>query len=96
MLNSEYKRKDNSMKNAILNWSKRRYSKGQRLIALIPACLLFLIGIPFTLVILSPFIDTYLHLPKFVLEPLNITVALFLIIPGLSFSAWSVWVKPHF
>ena len=55
MLNSEYKRKDNSMKDAILNWSKRRYSKGQRLIALIPACLLFLIGIPFALVILSPF-----------------------------------------
>jgi len=93
MLNSEYERKDNSMKNAILNWSKRRYNKGQRLIALIPACLLFLIGIPFALVILSPFIDTYLRLPKFVLEPLNIIVALFLIIPGLSFSAWSVWVQ---
>ena len=81
------------MKNAILNWSKRRYSKGQRLIALIPACLLFLIGIPFALVILSPFIDTYLRLPKFVLEPLNIIIALFLIIPSLSFSAWSVWVQ---
>jgi len=93
MLNSEYKRKDNSMKNAILNWSKRRYSKGQRLIALIPACLFFLIGIPFALVILSPFIDAYLRLPKFVLEPLNIIIALFLIIPSLSFSAWSVWVQ---
>ena len=93
MLNSEYKRKDNSMKSAILNWSKRRYSKGQRIIALIPACLLFLIGIPFALVILSPFIDTYLRLPKFVLEPLNIIVALSLIISGLLFSAWSVWVQ---
>jgi len=81
------------MKSAILNWSERRYSKGQRIIALIPACLLFLIGIPFALVILSPFIDAYLRLPKFVLEPLNIIVALFLIISGLSLSAWSVWVQ---
>jgi len=81
------------MKNLILRWSKKKYGEKKRIIALIPAGLLFLIVIPIILVKFSLFIDAYLHLPSFMPKPINFIVAVFLIISGLSFSAWSILVQ---
>ena len=81
------------MKNKILKWSMKKYSEKQRVIILIPAGMLFLVGIPLVLIILSPIIDTCLALPRFILKPLNLIIVLFFIIPGLAFSAWSVWIQ---
>ena len=78
------------MKNTILKWSLKEYSKKQRILALIPAGLFFLIVIPLILIIVSPYLDRFLKLPKLILGPFNIFIALILIIPGLLFAGWSV------
>jgi len=47
-----------------LKWSKREYNKKQRIIALIPAGILFLALLPSTLIISSSIIDPHLKLRK--------------------------------
>ncbi|MCP8305430.1 MAG: isoprenylcysteine carboxylmethyltransferase family protein [archaeon] len=76
-----------------IEWTKKEYSKKQKIIAYIPAGVFFLILIPFILVKVLPSLDLSLGLPKFILAPFNLIMAPFFLILGFLFSAWSVFVQ---
>ncbi len=67
--------------------------KKQMIFALIPAGLFFAVGIPLVLIILPSLVDPLLSLPSLWLDGLNAVITIFLIVPGFSFSAWSVWAQ---
>lgn len=73
----------------IIEWSKRKYTKKQKIAGLVMAGLVFLVVIPFILASTSPFIDTKLNLPKLIPDPFNLITASFFIVFGLLFSVWS-------
>ncbi len=72
-----------------VKWSKRKYTKKQKIIGFVMAGLAFLVVIPFILASASPFIDTKLNLSKLIPEPFNFIIASFFIVFGLLFSVWS-------
>jgi len=65
-------------------------SEKQRIVALIPAGTLFLIGIPLFLVFASPYLDRWLSIPNVLVEPFNEIIAALLIAVGLFFAGWAV------
>ncbi|MBO8183100.1 MAG: isoprenylcysteine carboxylmethyltransferase family protein [Archaeoglobus sp.] len=74
------------MKNKILKWSKKEYNEKQRMLALIPEAILFVVVLPFVFWVISGFIEVIrIGFPNF--------IGLLLIPFGLFFSAWSVWVQ---
>ncbi len=76
-----------------IEWAKKEYSKKQKIIAYIPAGVVFLILIPLTLIIVLPSLDMHLGLSKFISEPFSLIIAPFFLVPGFLFSAWSVLVQ---
>jgi protein-S-isoprenylcysteine O-methyltransferase Ste14 len=77
------------MKNRFVEWSKNKYSRKQRYIALIPLGILFAIALP-VLLLLTAGIDETLDLPKFILEPVNAIIGIIFIITGLIPAFWSI------
>jgi protein-S-isoprenylcysteine O-methyltransferase Ste14 len=71
-------------------WAKREYSPEQRIVFLAFLGILFVIIIPFLLVIVSPILDQILQLPRFVYGFMNPIVGLPLIGAGLFFALWSI------
>jgi len=74
-------------------WAERKYSKTQRLIAVISGGFIFWIVIPFFIVILSYYIDQWLNLPKFVYGAINPAIGLLLIMIAWLFANWTVKVQ---
>ncbi len=72
------------------DWAKRGYSTRQRLIALGLAGILFVLILPFLLVVFSATIDGWLGLRRFTAGPVNPVVGLVLIIGGASLALWSI------
>lgn len=72
-------------------WASREYSLNQRLLALIPAGLLFLLIFPFLLVILLPRLDAWLHLPSLYFGPVNIVVGVIFLVIGVIYGFWSIY-----
>ena len=66
------------------DWAKREYSIQQRLVALVPAGILFLLILPFLLIVASNAIDAWLRLPRFMMGAINIIAALIFIVAGCS------------
>jgi protein-S-isoprenylcysteine O-methyltransferase Ste14 len=71
-------------------WAKREYSPEQRTIFLVFQGILFVIAVPFFLVVVSPYLDHTLQLPRFVHGLMNPFVSLPLIVIGLVFALWSI------
>lgn len=74
-------------------WSGREYGKKQRMVAVIFGGIIFWIVIPFFIVVISSYMDQWLHLPKFFYEMVNQVIALFLIITGWLLANWTVKVQ---
>ncbi len=81
------------MKNRILKWSMKKYTQRQRIIALIPESIFFLIGLPFLLFFLSRFIDAHFYLVKLRWGYLNFAIALIFGALGFFLSFWSVLIQ---
>ncbi|MBN1762072.1 MAG: isoprenylcysteine carboxylmethyltransferase family protein [Methanomicrobia archaeon] len=86
-------RDGSTMKNRFVEWSKKEYTARQRFILLIPLGILFVVIIPLILLVLPSYIDRWLNIPRLIFEPINLTVAIFLILSGLIFAIWSIQVQ---
>lgn len=73
-----------------LIWTKHEYSLRTRLLALIPAGLLFLVFFPYSLVVLLPRLDAPLNFPHLYLGAVNIIIGGLLVTLGALFSLWSI------
>jgi protein-S-isoprenylcysteine O-methyltransferase Ste14 len=73
--------------------TQRQHGEGQRLTALLVGQVLFWIGFPVFIVAGSFYIDSWLHLLRFVYGPANPIVALLLMVPGGLFAEWAVYVQ---
>jgi protein-S-isoprenylcysteine O-methyltransferase Ste14 len=74
-------------------WAAKEHSESSRLIALLPAGILFLILIPFTLLVISPSLDTRLGLDRFSPSPASFIIGAFLLAVGLVFALWSIFIQ---
>lgn len=71
-------------------WAGKSHSFLQHLLVLLPAGILFLFLIPYTLIRLLPRLDALLHLPSFRAGAVNPIIGGILLLAGLSFAFWSV------
>lgn len=71
-------------------WARREYSLEQRIVFLPFEGILFVIIVPFFLVVVSPILDQILQLPRFVYGFMNLFVGLPLMGVGLAFAFWSI------
>lgn len=79
------------MINRYKHWASREYSLSRRLLALIPAGFLFVLILPYLLVILVPRLDALLQLPTLYFGPVNIVVGSFLLVIGVIYGFWSIY-----
>jgi protein-S-isoprenylcysteine O-methyltransferase Ste14 len=71
-------------------WAEKEHSEAARVIALIPAGILFLILIPYILLVISPSLDARLGLDLLSPSPSSLIVGAILLVIGLFFSQWSI------
>jgi len=76
--------------NRFKKWAEREYSRKERIAALIPEGILFVIVVPVLLVVTSSYIDQWLELPRFTYGLVNPLLGLALVLSGWSFSLWSI------
>jgi protein-S-isoprenylcysteine O-methyltransferase Ste14 len=81
------------MKDRFVEWSKKKYTEKQRLIALIPEGILFVVIIPLILLVVPSYIDRWLNIPRLILVPFNIIAAILLMLFGLLFPIWPIQVQ---
>ena len=81
------------MKNKFIEWSKNKYSKKQRFIALIPEIIFFLIIIPILLFLLPFYIDIWFNISRIIFEPVNLIIAILFAIIGFIFALWTIFVQ---
>jgi protein-S-isoprenylcysteine O-methyltransferase Ste14 len=74
-------------------WAKKEYSEGARLAALLPAGILFLILIPYILLVVSPSLDARLGLDRLSPGPASFIIGAILVVAGLFFAQWSILVQ---
>ena len=74
-----------------LDWSKQEYSLRTRLLALIPAGLVFLIFFPYILVVLLPRLDAALLLPSLFFGAINFIIGGLLVTLGAIFGFLSIY-----
>ena len=79
--------------NKLVKQSKKNYSKNQKLLWFLIWGFVFVVLIPFIIVLCSLFIDTKLNLPKLLPELFNLIIALFFIILGLLLIGWTGFVQ---
>jgi protein-S-isoprenylcysteine O-methyltransferase Ste14 len=74
-------------------WAKKERSEGARIIALLPAGFLFLILLPYILLVVSPSLDAMLGLDR--LDPSSATLIIggILLAVGLVFALWSIYTQ---
>jgi len=71
-------------------WAGKEHSEAARILALIPAGLLFLILIPYVLLVVSPSLDARLGLDLLSPGPAGMVMGAILLVAGLSFAMWSI------
>lgn len=79
--------------NRFKKWAQREYSKKQRLVAVIFGGFIFWIVVPSFIIVLSSYIDPWLHLPKFYYRRINPVIGLLFILVGWLFANWTVRVQ---
>ena len=80
------------MKNKI-KWENKEYKPRQIFLFLILLGVFFVIIIPAILTVLPYFIDSSLSIPRFIYEPINYIIGAILIITGMVFALWSIYVQ---
>ena len=81
------------MINKFVEWSKKKYTEKQEIIGFIVAGFVFIVVIPFIIVLCSLFIDAELTLPKLLPDVFNLIIASFFIILGLLLIGWTGLVQ---
>ena len=79
--------------NRFKKWAEHKYSKSQRMIAVILGGFIFWIVIPLFIMIGSSYIDPMLHLKKFHYGVINPVVGLLFMVVGWLFANWTVSVQ---
>jgi protein-S-isoprenylcysteine O-methyltransferase Ste14 len=79
--------------NRFKKWAQHQYNKKQRLIAVIFGGFIFWIVIPFFIIVVSSYIDLWLHLPKFYYRRVTPVTGLLFILVGWLFANWTVKVQ---
>jgi protein-S-isoprenylcysteine O-methyltransferase Ste14 len=74
-------------------WAKKERSEGARIIALLPAGFLFLILLPYILLVVSPSLDARLGLDRLDPSPASLIIGGFLLVVGLVFALWSIYTQ---
>lgn len=74
----------------IAKWARHKYSDTQKALALIPAGLIFVFLIPYTLIKPLPKLDALLQLPRLYFGVVNIILGVVLILVGVIFAWWSI------
>ena len=74
-------------------WAAKEHSAGARLIALLPAGVLFLILLPYVLLVISPSLDARLGLDRLSPSPASFIVGAILLAVGLFFAQWSILIQ---
>lgn len=78
------------MKEKLVEVAKHEYSENQRLAAMLPAAVFFLLILPFALIAVGDAIDRWLHWPPILFNPINIILAVLFLITGFFFGMWSI------
>jgi protein-S-isoprenylcysteine O-methyltransferase Ste14 len=79
--------------NKFKKWAEHEYSKKQRMMAVIFGGVIFWLIIPFLMVVVSSYIDQWLHLPSFYYGLINPVIGLLFIVVGWLFANWTVKVQ---
>ena len=74
-------------------WAEKEHSAGARFIALVPAGVLFLLVLPYVLLVISPSLDTRLGLGRLSPSPASLIIGGFLLAVGLAFAQWSIFMQ---
>ncbi len=74
-------------------WAEKEHSARARLIALLPAGVLFLIVLPYVLLVISPSLDSRLGLGRFSPSPASLIIGGLLVAVGLAFAQWSIFIQ---
>jgi protein-S-isoprenylcysteine O-methyltransferase Ste14 len=77
----------------VKRWAEREYSAKQRFLALIPQALVFVIIIPFLIIMGSIFLDQWLALPRIYHGLINLPVGIVFIVIGSLCAFWTVRVQ---
>jgi len=75
--------------NLFTRWAKREYPLWVRLLAVLPAGVLFIGLIPWMVIRLGPQIDTALHLPRLYFGLPNLLLGGLMALVGITFGLWS-------
>jgi protein-S-isoprenylcysteine O-methyltransferase Ste14 len=79
--------------NRFKKWAEHEYSKKQRIMAVVFGGFIFWIVIPFLIIVVSCYIDHWLHLPKFRYGVINSLTGLVGMVTGWLFANWTVKVQ---
>ncbi|MGA2316070.1 MAG: methyltransferase [Thermodesulfobacteriota bacterium] len=79
--------------NRFKKWARHEYSKKQRMIAVVFGGVIFWVIIPFFIVVVSSYIDQWLHLPKFRYGLISPVIGFLFIVVGWLFANWTVNVQ---
>jgi len=74
-------------------WAQKEHSEGAHLIALLPAGVLFLILLPYILLVISPSLDARLGLDRLSPGPASFIIGAILLVVGLFFGQWSILIQ---
>ena len=74
-------------------WAEKERSERDRIIALLPAGVLFLVILPYVILVLSPSLDTRLGLDSLSPSPASIVLGGLLFVVGFAFSQWSIYLQ---
>ena len=74
-------------------WAKKERSEAARIIALLPAGFLFLVLLPYILLVVSPSLDARLGLDRLDPSPATLIIGGILLAVGLVFAMWSIYTQ---
>ncbi len=74
-------------------WAEREHSEGARLRALLPAGILFVVLLPYILLVMSPSLDARLGLDRISPSPTSFIIGAILVVVGLFFAQWSILIQ---
>jgi protein-S-isoprenylcysteine O-methyltransferase Ste14 len=74
-------------------WAEKEHSARARLIALLPAGVLFLIVLPYVFLVISPSLDSRLGLGRLSPSPASLIIGGLLVAVGLAFAQWSIFIQ---
>ncbi|MGD8823189.1 MAG: isoprenylcysteine carboxylmethyltransferase family protein [Anaerolineales bacterium] len=79
--------------NQFKRWAEKEYSLAQRLLALLPAAVLFVFLLPWLLAFILPGLDQTFNLPSLSFGLVNLLASLVLLLPGVFFALWSIYAQ---